>query len=210
MSILKSHSVDQYLLEGCGRCKLTGTPQCKVHNWTAALIELRRIVLAAGFTEERKWGMPTYTWNGKNVIILAAFKENCVISFLKGALLTDPKNLLVMPGENSQSTRFIRFTDVKQVLKLESAIKAFIKEVKLIEESGKKVITKKAHEMDLPDELMAAFKKMPSFKKAFYALTPGRQRGYILHFAGAKQAATRESRIEKCIPRILEGKGMQD
>jgi len=210
MSSIKSTSVDQYLLEGCGRCRLTGTPQCKVHNWTAALIELRRIVLSGGFTEERKWGMPTYTWNGKNVIIIAAFKENCVISFLKGALLTDPKNLLVMPGENSQSTRFIRFTDVKQVLKLETAIKAFMKEAKLIEESGKKVITKKVDELELPDELMAAFKKQPAFKKAFYALTPGRQRGYILHFAGAKQSETRASRIEKSIPRILEGKGMQD
>ncbi len=202
--------VDQYLLEGCGRCKLAGTPKCKVHHWTAPLIELRRIVLSGGFTEERKWGMPTYTWNGKNVIILAAFKENCVISFLKGALLTDPKNLLVVPGENSQSTRFIRFTDIKQVLKLETAIKTFLKEAKLIEESGKKVITKKADEMEIPDELNTAFKKQPSLKKAFYALTPGRQRGYILHFTGAKQSATRVSRIEKCVPRILEGKGIQD
>ncbi len=202
--------VDQYLLEGCGRCKLAGTPKCKVHHWTAPLIELRRIVLSGGFTEERKWGMPTYTWNGKNVIILAAFKENCVISFLKGALLTDPKNLLVVPGENSQSTSFIRFTDIKQVLKLETAIKTFLKEAKLIEESGKKVITKKADEMEIPDELNTAFKKQPSLKKAFYALTPGRQRGYILHFTGAKQSATRVSRIEKCVPRILEGKGIQD
>jgi uncharacterized protein YdeI (YjbR/CyaY-like superfamily) len=202
--------VDQYLLDGCGRCKLGGTPQCKVHNWTAPLIEMRRIVLAGGFTEERKWGMPTYTWKGKNVVMVTAFKDNCVISFFKGALLSDPKNLLVMPGENSQAVRFLRFTDVKQVLKQEADIKKFLKEVIQLEESGKKVASKKADEMEVPAELTNAFKKSAALKKAFYALTPGRQRGYLLHFSSAKQSDTRAGRIEKATAKILAGKGMQD
>jgi len=154
--------------------------------------------------------MPTYTWKGKNVVMVTAFKDNCVISFFKGALLSDPKSLLVMPGENSQSVRFLRFNDVKQVLKQERDIKKFLKEVIQLEESGKKVVSKKADEMEVPVELTNAFKKSAAFKKAFYALTPGRQRGYLLHFSAAKQSDTRAGRIEKATEKILAGKGMQD
>ena len=202
--------VDLYLLEGCGRCKLHATPKCKVHTWAKELVELRRIVNSCGLTEELKWSMPCYTYGKANILMVVAFKEHCVISFLKGALLKDPKELLQSLGENTQGGRVIKFTDVKTILKLESVIKAYIFEAIEIEKAGLKVESKKVSDYNMPEELTAKFKKMPEFKKAFEALTPGRQKGYLLHFSQAKQSATREARIEKYIPLIMKGKGIND
>lgn len=199
--------VDNYLEEGCGRCKLGGTPECKVHKWPQELKLLRKIALDCGLNEEIKWGVPVYTYQKHNIIIIGAFKENCVLSFFKGALLEDEEKILQFPGENSQSAKVIRFTDVKTIQKLEAVLKAYIFEAIEIEKAGLKVTPKKLEEYTVPAEFKSKLKEMPALKKAFEALTPGRQKAYLLHFSSAKQAATRISRIEKCIPNILKGKG---
>ncbi|MFN2144359.1 MAG: YdeI/OmpD-associated family protein [Anaerolineales bacterium] len=201
--------VDTYLIEGCGRCPLVGTPQCKVHSWEEELVELRRIILESGLTEELKWGMPTYTWDGSNVLILAAFKEYSSVGFFKGVLLKDPAGILASPGANSQAVRQIRVTSLEQVEELEPVIRAYLQEAIEIEKAGLKVEFRKNPE-PVPDELQQKFDEDPAFEAAFLALTPGRQRGYILYFSSAKQSATRVSRIEKYLPQIFEGKGMQD
>jgi len=202
--------VDQYLIDGCGRCKLYKTPQCKVHTWSTELKVLRAIIQDCGLTEELKWSVPCYTFENKNVLILAAFKDYCSVSFFKGALLKDAKKLLSTPGENSQAARQFRFTSVKEIEKLCTNIKAYIKEAIELEKQGKKIEFKQTSEDLMIEELENAFKKNASLKKAFYALTPGRQRGYLLFFSQAKQSATRASRIEKCTAAILKGKGLND
>lgn len=202
--------VDQYLIDGCGRCKLYKTPQCKVHAWSTELKVLRAIIQDCGLTEELKWSVPCYTFENKNVLILAAFKDYCSVSFFKGALLKDAKKLLSTPGENSQAARQFKFTSVKEIEKLSSNIKAYIKEAIELEKQGKKIEFKQTSEDLMIEELENAFKKNASLKKAFYALTPGRQRGYLLFFYQAKQSTTRTSRIEKCTPAILKGKGLND
>lgn len=202
--------VDQYLIDGCGRCKLYKTPQCKVHTWSTELKVLRAIIQDCGLTEELKWSVPCYTFENKNVLILAAFKDYCSVSFFKGALLKDAKKLLSTPGENSQAARQFRFTSVKEIEKLSTNIKAYIKEAIELEKQGKKIEFKQTSEDLMIEELENAFKKNASLKKAFYALTPGRQRGYLLFFSQAKQSATRASRIEKCTAAILKGKGLND
>jgi uncharacterized protein YdeI (YjbR/CyaY-like superfamily) len=206
---MMTKDVEVYFAEGCGRCSLGGTPQCKVHLWTAHLQELRRIVLECGLVEECKWGMPVYTYQGHNIIMVSAFKENASLSFFKGALLMDAEGLLQMPGENSQYGRLFKFTDVKEILRLEQTLKAYIFEAIEVEKAGLKIVSKPVSEMAFPEELHQQFAQLPALKTAFEALTPGRQRGYLLHFAGAKQSETRTARIEKCIPMILAGKGLQ-
>ncbi|MBN1116115.1 MAG: YdeI/OmpD-associated family protein [Bacteroidales bacterium] len=201
--------VETYLTEGCGRCKFFSTPQCKVHTWHNELIELRRIVLECGLTEESKWGMPCYTYNNKNILILSAFKNFVSINFFKGSLLSDTEKILEKQTDNSRDAHIVKFTDVKKVLKLESILKAYIFEAIEVEKTGLKVETKKEME-PAPEELMNKFKEIPALKTAFEALTPGRQRGYILYFSQAKQSKTRESRIEKYVPKILNGKGLMD
>ncbi|MBP6431411.1 MAG: YdeI/OmpD-associated family protein [Ferruginibacter sp.] len=202
--------VDHYLIAGCGRCNLYNTPQCKVNNWQKELVALRMIMLECGLTEELKWSMPTYTADGKNVLIVAAFKDFCSINFFKGALLKDEQHILVQPGENSQSAKLLKFTDVKQITKQKVIIKSYVKEAIEIEKQGKKVSFKKITEQKIPEELQTKFDELPAFKAAFNALTPGKQRGYLIHFSQPKQSATRQSRIEKCIPKIFEGKGFND
>ena len=203
-------NVDRYFIDGCGRCKLFATPKCKVNTWKEELQHLRMILQESDLTEESKWGMPCYTHEGKNIIILAAFKEYCSLNFIKGALLKDSKNILVKPGENSQSARLAKFTNVKEITKVRAALKAYIKEAIELEKKGAKVELKKPSEHKLPEELENKLNKTPTLKKAFFALTPGRQRGYLIYFSQAKQSATRETRIEKCAKRILEGKGLND
>lgn len=171
---------------------------------------MRRIMLDCGLTEELKWKQPCYTFNGHNVLIVTAFKDFASINFFKGALLQDDHGLLVSAGENSQSARQIRFTDTKRILDLKPVLKGYVQAALELEKSGARVVLKKADEHPLPEELELKFKHAPGLEQAFRALTPGRQRGYLLHFTGAKQSATRVSRIEKCIPRIMEGKGMLD
>jgi uncharacterized protein YdeI (YjbR/CyaY-like superfamily) len=201
--------VDQFLVEGCMRCSLGATPACKVLLWTDILEFLRQLILETDLQEERKWGVPTYTINGKNVVMLGVFKDSCVLSFIKGKLLPDPKALLELPGPNSIGGRILRFTQLNQAALLENDIRNFLQEAIQVERSGKKSETAPPPQV-LPDELLQKFAEHPGLETAFFALTPGRQRGYLIHFSGAKQSPTRLSRIEKCIPKIIEGKGMMD
>jgi uncharacterized protein YdeI (YjbR/CyaY-like superfamily) len=182
----------------------------KEKKWSAAFAQLRMIILSCGLTEELKWGQPCYTLEKKNIVLIHGFKEYCALLFFKGAIMKDPKNILVQQTANVQSARQVRFTSAEQVLKMEKTIKAYVKEAIAVEASGAKVELKKTTEYTMPAELEQAMKKNAALKKAFAALTPGRQRGYLLFFSQAKQAATREARIEKNIPNILQGKGLND
>lgn len=201
--------VDQYLIDGCGRCDHYKTPRCKVHAWPEELEQLRRIALDCGLIETFKWSQACYTFQHNNVFIITAFKDYACISFFKGALLKDTHKVLVKPGKNSQAARQLRFTDVKDVLNTENIIRAYIQEAIDVEKSGAKVAFKKNPE-PIPEELQQQLDSDPVLKTAFEALTPGRQRGYILHFSQPKQAKTRLSRIEKCRPKILAGEGLNE
>ncbi len=182
----------------------------KTKRWTDELIELRRIILSCGLEEEFKWRNPCYTFQGHNIIILGEFKEYCAFSFFKGALLGDPEHLLHTPGENSQSTRLIKFTHVADILSLELSIKAYIIEALEVEKAGLKVVLKSNSELDFPLELLGKMEQDAAFKSAFEALTPGRQRAYNMFFTAAKQSETRLARILKYEQRILSGKGIND
>jgi uncharacterized protein YdeI (YjbR/CyaY-like superfamily) len=171
---------------------------------------LRLIVLDCGIIEELKWGTPCYMFQKNNMILLGAFKDSCIISFLKGALLSDAENLLMKAGENTQAARIIKFTTVKDIVKIKSILKKYIFEAIEIEKAGLKVEPKKHSEYNIPEELQLKFNEKADFKKAFEALTPGRQRGYLLYFSDSKQSKTREARIEKYTQRIMSGKGIND
>lgn len=203
-------NVDTYFTDGCGRCKFGGTPECKVHNWPDELKQLRRIILDCGLNEESKWGVPCYTYKNSNVLMLAAFKEYASLSFFKGTLLSDTGKILDKPGESSQAVRMFKFTDVQDILKIESTIKAYIFEAIEVEKAGLKVKLKKISDYEVPEEFQSNLDEMPALKAAFEALTPGRQRAYLIHFSQAKQSKTRIARIEKNIPQILNGKGFND
>lgn len=201
-------TVDKYLIDGCMRCKYGGTPQCKVLPWVNELKMLRQIVLETGLIEEIKWGVPVYTHKGKNVITVNALKGSANIGFFKGVLLTDNHKILKQQG-NLQSDRLVKFTKLAGIIQLKDVLKQYIIEAISIEESGKKVIFKKNPE-PMPVELIQAFESDPKFKKAFNALTPGRQRGYIIHFSQPKLSETRISRIEKSKEQIFKGIGLND
>ena len=204
-----NQKIDLYLVDGCGRCAYYATPQCKVNNWQEELKQLRRILLECGLTEELKWSQPCYTYKGHNVVLMSAFKEYAALGFFKGTLLRDSEVILAKPGENSQAVRQFQFTRVEDVLAKEPIIKAYVYEAIELENAGLKVSFAKNPE-PIPEELRAKLDVDPDLKKAFESLTPGRQRGYILHFSAPTQSKTRESRIEKCIPKILKGKGFHD
>lgn len=201
--------IDEYLEIGCMRCPLGATSDCRVHNWTEELKLLREIILDTGLKEEHKWGVPCYTFNDKNVIILSALKETCTLSFFKGALLNDENNLLVKPGKNSQAARLFKFKNSDEIKSIQGQIKEYIFEAIEIEKSGLKIEYQKNPE-PIPEELENFMEKDPIFKSAFEALTPGRQRGYIIYFSAAKQPKTRVSRIEKSVSKILNGVGLND
>ncbi len=201
--------VDKYLLDGCMRCKFGGTPSCKVNNWREELETLRQIVLECGLTEEVKWGFPCYTYDNKNIVMVSAFKEYTCISFFKGSLLKDKEKILQKHGESSQSVRIIKYTNTEQIIKQVDIIKTYIKEAVELEISGQKVEFRKNPE-PIPVELIETFSNDPEFKKAFYALTPGRQRGYIIYFSQPKNTQTRITRIEKSRQNILSGIGLND
>jgi uncharacterized protein YdeI (YjbR/CyaY-like superfamily) len=205
-----NQTADTYFTAGCGRCAKGGTPACKVNTWAAELAALRALVLEAGLTEECKWGVPCYTVEKGNVVIIHSFKDYCALLFFKGALLKDAKGILIQQTENVQGARQLRFTDVREITKLKTTIKAYLQEAIAVEKAGLKVAMKPTAEFAMPEEFQATLDKSPALKTAFEALTPGRQRAYLLHFAAAKQAKTRESRIEKCTPLILSGKGLLD
>ncbi len=202
--------IDLYFAEGCGRCPLGGTPDCKVHSWTEEMRQLRRILLDCGLTEELKWSVPCYTFQGNNIVILAAFKDYCSLSFFKGALLQDTHTLLVKPGDHTQAARLIPFTKVKQIREQEAVLKAYIFEAIEVEKAGLRVDFKEKTELDLPEEFQEKLAENPDLKAAFEALTPGRQRGYHLFFSAPKQSKTRAARVKKCIPLILAGKGLNE
>lgn len=202
--------IDNYFAVGCGRCPLGGTPDCKVHNWTDEMKLLRTFLLDSELTEELKWKVPCYTYDGTNVIILSAFKDYCSLSFFKGVLMKDPAGILEKPGENTQSDRLIRFTDVDRIIELEPIIRDYIEAAIEIEKAGLTVEYKDVSEYEIPEEFQIVLDEDPTVKAAFDALTPGRQKGYLLHFSGAKQSKTRTSRVEKSIPKILSGKGFHD
>lgn len=179
-------------------------------QWNDELVKLRRIVLACNLEEVVKWGVPCYTYQNKNILLFHSFKEFCGIGFFKGSLLQDLEKILSKPGENSQASRILRFKSTKEILEVEQLIKAYIFEAIEVEKAGLKVQMKSTNEYEKPIELETIFNETPALKQAFEALTPGRQRGYLLHFSSAKQAETRISRIEKCKSKILAGKGFND
>lgn len=203
-------NADNYFTAGCGRCPKGGTPDCKINTWQAELAALRALVLASGLMEEVKWGVPCYTFENGNVVLIHAFKEYCGLLFFKGALLKDAKGILIQQTKNVQAARQLRFTDVREIATNETTIKAYIQEAIAVEKAGLKVSLKKTAEFAMPAEFQAKLDESPALKTAFEALTPGRQRAYLLHFAAAKQAKTREARVEKCMPLILSGKGLLD
>jgi uncharacterized protein YdeI (YjbR/CyaY-like superfamily) len=209
MKALQNPDVDKYLLDGCMRCKYGGTPQCKVHDWHEELILLRELVLECGLTEEVKWGVPCYTFEGKNVVVVSAFKEYACLSFFKGVLMADPQSILVQRGESSQSARLIKFTCPEEIHDQRDVLKSYILEAVKVEKSGKKVELKKNPE-PMPEELLQFFENDSEYEHAFYELTPGRQRGYIIYFSQSNKPQTRLTRIEKYRDQILNGVGLHD
>jgi uncharacterized protein YdeI (YjbR/CyaY-like superfamily) len=179
-------------------------------KWHDAFERLREIILSCDLNEELKWGQPCYDLDGKNVVLMHGFKDYCAVLFHKGSLLKDPKGILIQQTKNVQAARQIRFTNVQEVVKQEKTLKAYIREAIELERSGAKVPFKKTEEFEMPAELKARLDKNARLKTAFAALTPGRQRGYMYYVSQAKQAKTRESRVEKCIPKIMDGLGWDD
>jgi uncharacterized protein YdeI (YjbR/CyaY-like superfamily) len=182
----------------------------KAKKWREEFEKLRTIVLECGLTEEMKWGHPCYMFQERNVVLIHGFREYCALLFFKGALLKDPEGLLIQQTKNVQAARQIRFTNLREIVKTESILKVYIREAIEVEKAGLEVSYKKTSEFKTPQEFQKTLDEMPALKTAFKALTPGRQRGYLLYFSAPKQSKTRESRIEKYVPQILNGKGLND
>ncbi|SMC62033.1 YdeI/OmpD-associated family protein [Pedobacter nyackensis] len=182
----------------------------KTEKWQKELEKLRMIVLDCGLNEELKWGTPCYTFQKSNIVLIHVFKEYCALLFFKGALLNNASGILIRQSENTQATRQIRFTNVQEIAEHEATLKAYIYEAIEVEKAGLKVEFKKTAEFGVPEEFQKKLDEIPAIKTAFEALTPGRQRAYLLHFSQPKQSKTRESRVEKYIPQILIGKGLND
>ena len=182
----------------------------KTSKWQEEYSELRKLVLDCDLTEELKWGCPCYTIQKRNIVLIHGFKNYCALLFMQGALLKDTKKVLVQQTENVQSARQMRFANIEEILKSKSIIKAYVKEAIAIDKAGLKVELKKTTEYKIPAEFQNVLKDMPELETAFKTLTPGRQRGYLLYFSAAKQAKTRQQRVEKYIHQILDGKGLED
>ena len=182
----------------------------KSKKWQEEMEQLRRIALYCGLTEELKWGCPCYTWHGSNVVLIHEFKEYCAFLFFKGALLNNAKGLLVQQTENVQAARQIRFTSIKQIAEQIDLLKTYIFDAIDVEKAGSKVTLKKPIAFKIAKEFQNKMDELPALKTAFEALTPGRQRAYLLYFAAPKQAKTRESRVENCVEQIFNGKGLND
>jgi uncharacterized protein YdeI (YjbR/CyaY-like superfamily) len=182
----------------------------KAGKWQDELQKLRMIVLACGLTEELKWGVPCYTFQKRNIVLIHLFKEYCALLFFKGVLLNDPNGILIQQTEHVQAARQVRFTNLRQIVDMEQMLKAYIYEAIEVEKAGLKVKLKKTTAFVMPEELRIKLDEIPALKTAFDGLTPGRQRAYLLHFAAPKQSKTRESRVEKCMQQILDGKGLND
>jgi uncharacterized protein YdeI (YjbR/CyaY-like superfamily) len=182
----------------------------KAKKWKEEFEKLRMIVLDCGLTEELKWGHPCYTFQKSNIVLIHGFKEYCAFLFFKGALLKDANGILIQQTENVQAARQIRFTNVREIVKMKTILKAYIHEAIEVEKAGLKVDYKKTSEFNIPEEFQNKLDKIPALKTAFDALTPGRQRGYIFYFSQPKQSKTRESRVKRCVQQILKGKGLND
>lgn len=182
----------------------------KAKKWQEECEKLRMIILDCGLTEELKWGCPCYTFEKRNVVLIHGFKEYCALLFFKGVLLNDANGILIQQTKNVQAARQIRFTNVREIVKMKPILKAYIYEAIEVEKAGLKVNLKKTTEFKIPEEFQNKLDEIPAFKTAFYALTPGRQRGYLFYFSQPKQSKTRESRVKKCMPQILNGKGLND
>jgi len=182
----------------------------KDDKWQKEFENLRTIILDCGLTEELKWGQPCYTFQGSNIVLIHGFKEYCALLFFKGALLNDANGILIQQTENVQAARQIRFTSVKQVVEMAPVLKTYIYEASEVDKAGLNVKYKKTEDFKIPEEFQKKLNKMPALKTAFDALTPGRQRAYIFYFSQAKQSKTRESRVEKYLQQILDGKGLDD
>lgn len=201
--------VDLYLVEGCGRCEHYQTPKCKVHFWPEELRLLREIVLETELIEEYKWSQPCYTFRGKNILVVTAFKNYAAVAFFKGALLKDSAGVLTSPGNDSQTFRQLRYTNTDDIINQKDIIKDYIVESIENEKLGLKVEFKKQPN-EMPSELEEELRNNPELKNAFESLTPGRQRSYFIHIAQAKQSKTRIARIKRCIPKIYSGKGFNE
>ena len=182
----------------------------KAKKWQEELEKLRIIILNCGLTEELRWGVPCYTFQKSNIVLIHVFKEYCALLFFKGALLKDASRILIQQTKNVQAARQIRFTNVRDIVEMKRIISAYIYEAIEVEKAGLKVNLRKTSEFTIPEEFQERLDEIPALKTAFDALTPGRQRAYILHFSAPKQSKTRESRVEKCIQQILNGKGLND
>jgi len=182
----------------------------KATQWQKEIKKLRTLVLDCGLTEELKWGCPCYLYEKRNIVLIHVFKEYCALLFFKGALLKDTDGILIQQTKNVQVARQIRFTTIQEIVKMEAILKAYIYQAIEVEKAGVKVTLKKSTEFEIPEEFQKKLDKVRGLKTAFHALTPGRQRAYLLHFAAPKQSKTREARVEKCIPPILNGKGLND
>ena len=203
--------VTPYFEQGCGRCNLHATPECRVHLWPGALAELRLIALGSGLKEERKWGVPCYVnKKGKNVALLGAFKAHCLISFFQGALLDDPDGVLESPGSNSQSTRQMRFTTAEQVQAAKPVLVRFLQQAIANEAAGKKAELKTPATYDIPEEFQQVLNQDAALAEAFERITPGRRRAYLMHFTQPKKSETRQARIDKARKDILNGIGLND
>ena len=182
----------------------------KTNKWNEEILKLRMILLECELSEELKWGVPCYTYNKSNIVLIHVFKEYCALLFFKGVLLKDTKKILIQQTENVQSARQMRFTNIKEIIKLERTIKSYVYEAIEIEEAGLKVPLKKTAEYAIPEEFQIKLNKSAALKSAFEALTPGRQRAYLLYFSAPKATKTSESRVEKYLKQILKGKGLED
>ena len=182
----------------------------RAEKWRPEFKKLRTIALACGLAEELKWGQPCYTSQGKNIVLMHGFKEYCALLFFKGSLLKDPEGILIQQTENVQAGRQIRFTSVREIAAMEPVLKTYIRKAIEVEKAGLKVKHKTTADFKVPEEFQSKLDEMPALKTAFNALTPGRQRGYLFYFSAAKQSRTRAERVEKYIPQILKGKGLDD
>jgi uncharacterized protein YdeI (YjbR/CyaY-like superfamily) len=182
----------------------------RTKKWREEFEKLRAIILECGLTEEFKWGSPCYTIEDSNVVLIHGFKDYCALLFFKGALLKDPKKLLIQQTKNVQSARQLRFTSVTEIAKMKAAVKAYVKDAIAVEKAGLKVTLKKTSDFEVPEEFQNRLDEMPALKNAFGKLTPGRQRAYLFYFSAPKQSKTRTSRVEKSIKQILNGKGLDD
>ncbi|NVK31710.1 MAG: YdeI/OmpD-associated family protein [Gammaproteobacteria bacterium] len=205
---IKPTSIDDFIATGCGRCKLGGTPGCKVHHWTAEIKALREILCKSALDEQLKWSQPCYTHNGQNIVIIAVLKQSIALSWLAGAQFSDPNQQLEKPGEHSNHVRYQRFFSLDDIDQNRDQIDDFLTQALSNDvQSAKKPVTTAPAS---PTELITMFDQDPEFKKTFESLTPGRQRSWLLHFSAAKQSQTRQNRIEKAKPKILEGKGWNE